>query len=364
MINRKVKYYYITLAVVLVAGVILHFGHKAAAPFQTKLTTMEKKSVEELLKDVKTHCIGRYLVDLPASYVIAENGREKINEMTIITTRMYLPSFEQRILLREQELKTTKTVSPEDMPYLKHTYPLPEGLNGVIYERVETPGTDDAFRMLEAHLYSNGVAFKIEAEFTNAMDKRYDHDREITPSVYVNDLKEKMVVLTDLLSRMKGRAENEIPASPGTCIQNAFIADNGKDKEEIDILFKSSDSSQLRYGISTDNFTREKDSLLERSNDIIANLLSSNGSVLRKGVRKINQLDTEELLAAGDYSSSNNKRYDFILLTNEKTGSYKTPVFSLELLNDEWTSSPYNQNEIISFWDAISQTVRVRPGAF
>ncbi|MEG1787496.1 MAG: T6SS immunity protein Tli4 family protein, partial [Citrobacter sp.] len=136
------------------------------------------------------------------------------------------------------------------------------------------------------------------------------------------------------------------------------------DKEDIDVLFKSNDESQFRYGISTDNFTREKDSLLERSNDIIANLLSSNGSVLRKGVRKINQLDAEELLAAGDYSSSNNKRYDFILLTNEKTGSYKTPVFSLELLNDEWTPSPYNQNEIISFWDAISQTVRVRPGAF
>ena len=96
----------------------------------------------------------------------------------------------------------------------------------------------------------------------------------------------------------------------------------------------------------------------------MANLLSSNGSVLRKGARKINRLDAEELLAAGDYSSNGNKRYDFILLTNEKTGGFKTPVFSLELLNEEWTPSPYNQDEIVSFWDAISQTLRVRPGAF
>lgn len=320
--------------------------------------------MDELLKDLQTRCIGRYLVDLPASYTIAENSREKINDMKITSTRMYLPAFEQRIHLREQKLRITKTVSPENMPYLKNTYSLQNGLNGVIFERGESEGIPDAFRMLEAHIYSNGVAFKIESEFTNAKDRRYDNKRSAVPDIYVDTSSKTMNELNDLLSRIQGRAENEIPTKPGTCIQNAFIVDNGRDKEEIDVLFKSSDNSQLRYGISTDNFTREKDSLLERSNDILANLLSSNGSVLRKGVRKINQLETEELLAAGDYSSNGNKRYDFILLTNEKTGDYKTPVFSLELLNNEWTPSPYNQNEVVSFWDAISQTLRVRPGAF
>lgn len=351
-------------AVLLAMGVIWHFSHKAAAPFQTKLTTMEKNKVDNLLKDMQTRCVGRYLFDLPASFTVAENSRERINEMIITTTRMYLPSFEQRIHLREQELRNTKTVSPEDMPYLKKTYPLPQDLKGIIFERVETPGTDDAFRMLEAHLYSNGVALKIEMETKNGSASRYDLVRVNAPNSFKNTVPETLSKLNDLLSRIQGRGEKEIPTTPGTCIQNAFITDNGKDKEEIDMLFKSNDNSQLRYGISTDNFTREKDSLLERSDNILANLLSSNGSVLRKGVRKINQLETEELLAAGDYSSSGNKRYDFILLTNEKTGSYKTPVFSLELLNEEWTPSPYSQKEIISFWDTISQTLRVRPGAF
>ncbi|MEG1089732.1 MAG: T6SS immunity protein Tli4 family protein [Acinetobacter sp.] len=358
------KRYCIAAAIVLVMGVIWHFGHKVAAPFQTKLTTAEKVKVEELLKDLQTHCIGRYLVDLPVSYSIAENSREKINEMIITTTRMYLPSFEQRIHLRELELQATKTVSVDEMPYLKNIHSVPQGLKGVIFERNQTPGSYDAFRILEAHVYSNGVAIEIEVNAKNGTAARYDSDRINTPNSFKNTVPETLSKLNDLITRIQGRGEKEIPTSPGTCIQNAFITDNGKDKEDIDVLFKSNDESQFRYGISTDNFTREKDSLLERSNDIIANLLSSNGSVLRKGVRKINQLDAEELLAAGDYSSSNNKRYDFILLTNEKTGSYKTPVFSLELLNDEWTPSPYNQNEIISFWDAISQTVRVRPGAF
>lgn len=364
MINKKTKRNYMIAAVLLAMGVIWHFSHKTAAPFQTKLTTMEKNKVDNLLKDMQTRCVGRYLVDLPASYAVAENSRERINEMIITTTRMYLPSFEQKIHLREQELRATKTVNSADMPYLKNIYPLSNGLTGVIFERGESQGVPDAFRVFEAHLYSNGVALKIEAEFTDAADSRYDTKRNTDPDVYVNTSIKQMNALSDLLPRILGRDEKEIPTTPGTCIQNAFITDSGKDKEEIDMLFKSNDNSQLRYGISTDNFTREKDSLLERSDNILANLLSSNGSVLRKGVRKINQLETEELLAAGDYSSSGNKRYDFILLTNEKTGSYKTPVFSLELLNEEWTPSPYSQKEIISFWDTISQTLRVRPGAF
>lgn len=364
MINKKTQGYCITAAILLSAGIIWQISHKAEAPFQTKLTTAEKTNVDELLKDLQTRCIGRYLVDLPASYAIAENSREKINDMKITSTRMYLPAFEQRIHLREQRLRTTKTVSAEEMPYLKNIYPAPNGLNGLIFERNETPGTYDAFRILEAHIYSNGIAIKIEVNTKNGSAKRYDSKRKNSPNSFKNTVPETLSDLNDLLTRIQGRAENEIPTKPGACIQNAFIVDNGRDKEEIDVLFKSGDNSQLRYGISTDNFTREKDSLLERSNDILANLLSSNGSVLRKGVRKINQLETEELLAAGDYSSNGNKRYDFILLTNEKTGDYKTPVFSLELLNNEWTPSPYNQNEVVSFWDAISQTLRVRPGAF
>ncbi|WP_193216302.1 T6SS immunity protein Tli4 family protein, partial [Buttiauxella massiliensis] len=353
MINKKIQYYYIATALVLATYGLWKLNHHTSAPFQTKLSNTEKIKVESLLKNLRTRCIGRFLVDLPASYAVAENSSEVINESKIITNRMYPPSFEQLVHLREQELLATKTIGPEDMPYLKKSYPLPQGLNGIIFERVNSPGTPDAFRMLEAHLYSNGVAIKIEVEAKNGSATRYDAARINAPNSYKNNVSETLSKLNDLLLRIQGRAENEIPITPGTCIQNAFIADNGKDKEEIDVLFKGDNDSQIRFGISTDNFTREKDSLLERSNDILANLLSSNGSVFRKGARKINQLDIEELLAAGDYSSSGNKRYDFIMLTNEKTGSYKTPVFSLELLNEEWIPSPYNQDEIVSFWDAI-----------
>jgi len=358
------------IAVILALTILSVYGmwiysRGAAGPFQTKLTHQEKIKVDTLLQNMTTRCIGRYLVDLPASYTPSEKGSITVNDSEITTQRLYLPAFEQRIRLREQELLTKKTVDPMDMPFIKNKYPLPSGLKGIIFERGESVSRQDASRILEAHIYSNGVAIKIELEAMNGLDKRYDKYREESPRIYGNQVPDKLLVLNKLLLRVQGRAEYEIPTKPGNCIQNAFVMDNKKDQESIHMLYKSNNASQLRFGISTNNFIREDDSLLERSGEIGKNLSAVNGYLLRKGKREINGLYTEELLAKGSYSpNNNNDRYDFILLMNEKVGGLKTPVFSLELLNDELTPSPYNQEEIISFWDAVSQTVRLRPGAF
>lgn len=364
MMNKKNKRCYIAIVILLLMGVFWIINHKTAPPFQTKLSITERDNVDNFLKYLKTRCIGRYLVDLPASYIVADTSLERINGLIVSTKRMFPPSFQQQVHLREKELLSTKIASQENMPYLKNKHSLPNGLEGVIFERGKGEIKPDSFRVFEAHMYNNGVAFRVESAFTNASDKRYDFKRSIDPDIYIDNSLQKMNELIDLLMRIQGRDEDYIPTTPGTCIQNAFITDNGRDKEEIDILFEGSEKSQLRFGISTDNFTHEEDSLLERSDTIATKILPSNGRVLRKGIRRINQLYAEELLAVGDYSFSGNKRYDFILLTNEKTGSYKNPVFSFELLNDEWMTLSYSQNEIISFWDAIIQTIRVRPGAF
>ncbi|WP_332600465.1 T6SS immunity protein Tli4 family protein [Citrobacter sp.] len=356
----------VIISLVTVMGIsVWDYYISVPAPFHTKLAIEEKIKVDALLHNMKTRCVGRYLVDFPASYMPSKKGIFTVNESEITTTRMYPPSFEQRIRLREQELKIKKTVDKTDTPYLKNIYKLPDGLDGIIFERVEGESVPDAFRTLEAHVYSNGVAIKIELAAKNGLDKRYDDYRKTSPNNYKNNVPEKLAELNDLLLRIQGRAEDEIPNKAGNCIKDAFVLDNKKDHESIDMLYESDNDSQIRFSISTNNFIQENDSLLERSGGIISNLLSVNGYVLRKGTRKINGLDTEELLAKGKYSDGNdNDRYDFIMLTNEKTAGINNPVFSLELLNKEWEHSPYNQDEIVSFWDAISQTFRVRPGAF
>lgn len=320
--------------------------------------------MDELFSNLQTRCIGRYLIDLPSSYSTSGNDLIKIKNGNITTRRIYQPAFEQFIKLREQELLATKTTSNLDSPYLKKKHHLPNGLNGIIFEKVESPNVDDAFRILEAYSYTNGVAIKIEMKITNSTAKRYNNERESYPTVYTDNTLARMSELNDLLLRTQGRPDNSIPSTAGTCIQNAFIADNISVNESIDTLYESNNANQLRFSISTNNYIQEKNDLLERSKEIGNSLSSERGYILRKGENNINGLDTQELLAIGKYPSNDKKRYDFILFTNENNSNIKKPMFSLELLNDESTSSPYSQDDIVHFWDVITHTVRIRPNAF
>ncbi|WP_118987739.1 T6SS immunity protein Tli4 family protein [Photorhabdus sp. CRCIA-P01] len=331
-------------------------------PPHTVLNQKEQLAVDKLLANLQTRCIGRYLVDLPANYNNTLNDAIWVNDNLVETGLLYPPAFEQRIQLREDALRQMKTSYPVDMPYLKNIYRLPQGMQGIIFERMEDQSVPDMARVLEAHLYSNGVAIKVEMKATNASAARYDKDRQIHPDIYNNDVPAKLAELKDLLSRIQGRKETEIPTTAGSCIPHAFIADNKKDKEFIELLYKTNPNNYLNATMMSNNYIREKDSMLERLG-VIETMLSR-GKVFRKGKRKINGLDTEELLLSGRQPNNDNPRYLFTLLVNEKTGGKKTPVFDLTVVNDEETPTAYTQNEIVAFWDAISQTLRVRPGAF
>ncbi|WP_240003042.1 T6SS immunity protein Tli4 family protein [Photorhabdus sp. S8-52] len=322
------------------------------------LTEKEKKVTTEMLANLQTRCIGRYLVDLPKKYNNTLNDAIWVNDNLVETRLLYPPAFEQRIQLREDALRQMKTSYPVDMPYLKNIYRLPQGMKGIIFERMEDQSVPDMARVLEAHLYSNGVEMKAE----DSSAPRYDKDREKYPNIYTNTVPTKLAELKDLLSRIQGRKETEIPTTAGNCIPHAFIADNKKDKEFIELVYKTNPNNYLNATMMSNNYIREKDSMLERLG-VIETMLSR-GKVFRKGKRKINGLDTEELLLSGRQPNNDNPRYLFTLLVNEKTGGKKTPVFDLTVVNDEETPTAYSQNEIVAFWDAISQTVRVRPGAF
>ncbi|RAW92830.1 MULTISPECIES: T6SS immunity protein Tli4 family protein [unclassified Photorhabdus] len=330
-------------------------------PYHPVLTEKEKKVTTEMLANMQTRCIGRYLVDLPANYNNTVEAA-RVNDNRVETRLLYPPAFEQRIQLREDALRQMKTSYPVDMPYLKNIYRLPQGMKGIIFERMEDQSVPDMARVLEAHLYSNGVAIKVEMKAEDGSAPRYDKDREKYPNIYTNTVPTKLAELKDLLSRIQGRKETEIPTTAGNCIPHAFIADNKKDKEDIGLLYKANPDNYLNVRMSTNNYIREKDSMLERFGVIEAML--SRGKALRKGARKINGQDTEELLLSGRQPNNDNPRYLFTLRVNEKTGGRRTPVFNLAVVNDEETPTAYTQNEIVAFWDAISQTLRVRPGAF
>ncbi|MBS9433995.1 T6SS immunity protein Tli4 family protein [Photorhabdus hainanensis] len=338
------------------------------------LTEKEKKVTTEMLANMQPRCVGRYLIDLPAGFENVANRGIFIGDARIETERLYPPEFEYRIAAREQELKTMQFVKPKDMPFLKKVYRLPDDMEGVIFDRNESSGIPGYARVLEAHLYSHGVAFIVTMEFTELSDDKYKEDRDdyirdgFSERQY-NQLYQTLEKMKRLLSRISGRKDTEIPTEAGTCIPDGFITGSRDEKENMTFVYKRNESDHFTFSVEILNDLQEKDHLLERLRGMEGMFLSMHAKIIRKEKREINGTYTEEVLTTAptekiDEPETKIPGYKFILVANETIGDYKNPFVRINLRNDRLSATPFSENELIKFWDVVTSTFRKRPGAF
>ncbi|WP_391529331.1 T6SS immunity protein Tli4 family protein [Photorhabdus akhurstii] len=338
------------------------------------LTEKEKKVTTEMLENMQPRCVGRYLIDLPAGFENVANRGIFIGDARIETERLYPPEFEYRIEAREQELKKMQFVKPKDMPFLKKVYRLPDDMEGVIFDRNESSGIPGYARVLEAHLYSHGVAFIVTMEFTELSDDKYKEDRDdyirggFSERQY-NQLYQTLEKMKRLLSRISGRKDTEIPTEAGTCIPDGFITGSRDEKENMTFVYKRNESDHFTFSVEILNDLQEKDHLLERLRGMEGMFLAMHAKIIRKEKREINGTYTEEILTTAptekiDEPETKIPGYKFILIANETIGDYKNPFVRINLRNDRLSATPFSENELIKFWDAVTSTFRKRPGAF
>ncbi|TCC73377.1 hypothetical protein EY920_09535 [Citrobacter braakii] len=328
--------------------------------------------------EMKPYCVGRYMLDLPSSFEAynetapldnniwaAVISRSEDSYKTYLATKkMYHPGFVQLLALREKALRNSKTIDAQDMPFLKKVWPLMDGMDGVIFERNDNEGTADFIRILEGYLYTNGVVIKLQKQTINDTSPKYNEQRRGRPAR--NYVSKDVSQMQSLMARISGRDNDVIPVKPGSCITHAFIATDttAADREDINIGFISNTFDNIRVAVSSDNFTREENTVLDRMGEIKSNISRSRGAIERKGAFSVNGLQAQEFLATGLQEDNDEPRYQFEMYINEMTASYKTPGFMLTLDNQRMSPTSYSKEEIIAFWDTISRSVRVRPGAF
>lgn len=374
MINIKKKA--IILAALLLAGYGLYQYFRPYNPSPQTLTASQQEAMNKINAEMKPYCVGRYILDLPLSFTAYNDSApldnniwaavisrpEDMYKTYLATKKMYRPGFVQLLALREKVLLISKTIDAQDMPFLKKVWPLPDGMDGVIFERNENESVADAMRILEGYLYINGVVIKLQKQTVNDSSPVYNQQRNGDP--IQNYVASDVSQMQSLMARISGRDNDAIPTKPGSCITHAFIATDptAMDREDISVGLESKTLEHIRIILSTDNFTREKDTVLERAGEIESNLYR--GHVERKGAFNVNGLQAQEFLATGLQASQDDPRYGFDMFINETTASYKTPNFILTLENDSMQPTSYSKEEIITFWDTISRSVRVRPGAF
>jgi hypothetical protein len=318
------------------------------------------------MEETTTRCVGRYLIDMPASFSVESgNVLAFINKAPVTTKRLYRPAFEQKIRRREAELRRTRTVNPLDMPFLKAVHALPAGMEGVIFERNVNNSEPDVGRILEAHLYTNSVAVEIEVNADNGSAERYTERRNEYPELYQNTVQDKMAELTALLRRISGKKETEIPYQAGFCLPEIFIADGGLSvKEELDVTYYSKNNPAIDIYFSTDNYSKSDDTMLSRPAEINKEIAAFSGKTIRKGVRKINGLYTEEWLVSGN-TDNEEKARRFVLQANENITHPHSPWLYISFLQQGLSEdNALSENEAVSVWEQITGTLRLRPGAF
>ncbi|ROR10029.1 T6SS immunity protein Tli4 family protein [Erwinia sp. JUb26] len=367
--NKVPLSWLIPLAMILLAsGFCIHnyvtFVHTPPA-----LKDKEKHMVNTLFATTQTQCVGRYIFEVPASFENTLTDRAEINEVTISSRRLYPPVFAQRIRLREQALKDSHTVDAIDRPFLKQVYRLSE--NAVIFDHNRNESAAGFGRVLEGHLYVNGVAFIMSSEIRDVSDPKYKQDRAeyINGGMAENELNtkpQKLAELRDLMSRLSGRKNNEVPTQPGTCISEGFIRDgNGQPKENITFIYPHNPVFSL--SVSTDTYLGDPKSMLERSHEIQPYLTGVKARTLRKGKTQIAGFEADEWLNTAPSEKlpdDPSGQLLFNVIANEKIVDFRHPIIDLTLSNHALPPPSYSDAELVEIWDRITRSFRLRSNAF
>ncbi len=341
-------------------------------------------STPEAEQAFATHCFGRYLVRLPNTMVLYQEGGQNIQDVQLSVVPMNQVEFAAAIARRKRELEATFMSGPEKYPFLRSTTELRTPLEGVIFDRAESPNSGGRIsRQLELDGWKNG--FRITAKI-NAIDTSFPEDanepalQSLKPTLQAN-----LARLLDVVGRTSGRGEN-IPSTKGVCICNGFVSGAATDAENVAILYQMKDAPDVFFRFTTNSAYAPSDTLLERGKKVEALILENQGRVLRRGSRTIAAAGSgEEFLYSilGDAKSDRGRimTHKFALEANRKIGGAAAPLILVDLEIGEVLPSPDGKGpatpaavpvtraslsdaEAISLWDAVIPTIQPRPGAF
>jgi hypothetical protein len=305
--------------------------------------------VAGLTAQMKSICVGRFLIDVPAT---ADVSLKNVFLDGIDVSRRVESSnaFMARLASRQEQLQSSLESASE------------VGMKGSIGKvfmhgrgrtyRVENDRrvyTD--FLAVDGYVNSNGVSYDLSAQ-------RYDPERAGN--------------IARLMTQLATRAQEEIPAEPGFCIDQAFIRDpSGVGAAETVTMFASLPGHpDLGIVFSTLAGTKGGPGLLERNAAAAARepLRARAGvSTLYQGQRTINGLPGEELvLKAREANLTTGFSFDWEM--GGRQDDVNAPLLMLELAagtnprpGGKPVQSSLSESGLVNLWDSISSSIRLRP---
>ncbi len=334
------------------------------------LTSQEQAIVKDLTAHLTPRCVGRYLIDMPADVHIFQSI--KVEGVHISTEPMTIDAHRRAIQNRSDELTTAKSYFGYRFLYAdQEVKGIPDSRYfvslGSIYE------DPDSIRIIEAYRWNSGHQIKMQVAASSAKDSLYFKDQpSIRDDPDMNNVSERLSQVISLLSRARGRSDDEIPSEPGVCFQGGFLQGKAADREQLKTKFVLAGHHDVNFNLNSYSHIVTSDSLLQRGAEIGEAMSRNNGRTLRKGTVELPGIPTEEWLMAG-ITVMEIPGFHFRLEGNARIGSPHSPFIALELdvgapnklLNlHELDRVSLTEGESIALWDKVTRTLRPRPNAF
>jgi len=322
--------------------------------------------MQPLISEMDVHCIGRYLIDLPRELRV--KGAISVSDVQITSVEMALRQFNANVLLRGERLKLTKS-------YDEHPFFYKEGKGQSEHTRYfisrRHQGSDPGARQIEAYKWDRGYEIKLEIEAVDFTDPDQTNDSLVKEMTDINDVPRKTGVILDLLSRVRGRPEEDIPSEPGVCFFGGFIAGKAGETENVWGTYRILKNPDALFTINTDTNIKQDTTLLQRSGSLRSALAHFRAKTLRKGVVDLPNLPAEEWLMQARTMKGVPGQY-LTLEANSSSGKPQAPLVILDLqtgltgknYENPPKSSSLSDDEVVEVWDAVSRSLRVRPNGF
>lgn len=249
--------------------------------------------------------------------------------------------------MREQELKNAKNEKTKQAMLLQSVQ---SGRGGKILASWKADYST-ALVNIDGYRWINGNRFQFQLDVGNGKQES------------------GMKRVQEALTRLRPRADNDIPIEPGYCFERGFIANAEWENEEAGVDFRIADHPDTILSVwfyPLASFKHDKP-LLERMGgmtQVLGNLATS-VHVLRKGDRQVGPYKGQEYLASAP-NSGGMRGHAFVWET-QGGGTVETPAIKIELStghsdrkgNPQKTS--LTDEQAMKLWDDILNSFRLRP---
>jgi hypothetical protein len=318
------------------------------------LSLKDRVEVTKMTKQMKTHCVGRFLIDLPENATVAMRGAF-IGGFDISTNPNETDQgFTERVAKKETEINAKPNELGTKNMEVARTIQR-DGMVGKIFvfNRKSIRGLDVTYTNVQmaGYVRMNGISFNVTSLWN---DLGQDKDLE------------------KLIGHLRPLAENEIPTEPGFCLKRGIVLDplTPDDGERVTLFARLPGHPDISFDFDMTAGIVRAPNLLVRNTQVMAKEspdVRARFNNLREGQRAINGVPGVELVQKVREENFT-VGYDFGWESIAKKDDVMLPQLTLGLgagnslrPGSGPVQSSLSETAIVALWDAISSSVRLRP---